>query len=114
MQYERLHSLPEDILAAIESIEAFIVGMDLDTFQTDDKTTSAVMRKLEIIGEAVKQIPDEVRQKHSQVPWKEMAGMRDKLIHFYFGVDYHLVWKAITERLPQVKQEIQKVLLNAG
>ena len=104
----------KDILAAIESIEDFIAGMDLDTFQTDDKTTSAVMRKLEIIGEAVKQIPDEMRQKHSQVPWKEMAGMRDKLIHFYFGVDYHLVWRAITERLPQVKQEIEKVLQNAG
>ena len=104
----------KDILGAIESIESFIAGMDLESFQTDDKTTSAVMRKLEIIGEAVKQIPDEIRQKHANIPWKEMAGMRDKLIHFYFGVDYHLVWKAITERLPQVKQEIQKVLLNAG
>ena len=104
----------KDILAAIESIEDFIAGMDLDTFQIDDKTTSAVMRKLEIIGEAVKQIPDEIRQNYSQVPWKEMAGMRDKLIHFYFGIDYHLVWKTITERLPQVKQEIQRVLQKAG
>ncbi|MFN3331936.1 MAG: DUF86 domain-containing protein [Caldilinea sp.] len=104
----------KDILGAIESIERFIAGMDLESFQTDDKTTSAVVRKLEIIGEAVKQIPDEIRQKHANIPWKEMAGMRDKLIHFYFGVDYHLVWKAITERLPQVKQEIQKALLNAG
>ncbi|MBL8098018.1 MAG: DUF86 domain-containing protein, partial [Anaerolineales bacterium] len=78
----------KDILAAIESIESFIVGMNLDTFQIDDKTNSAVMRKLEIIGEAVKQIPDEMRQEYSQIPWKEMAGMRDKLIHFYFGVDY--------------------------
>lgn len=73
----------KDILAAIDSIERFTAGMDLETFQADDKTTSAVMRKLEIIGEAVKQIPDEIRQKHSQVPWKEMAGMREKLIHFY-------------------------------
>ncbi len=88
--------------------------MDLEAFQTDDKTTSAVMRKLEIIGEAVKQIPDEIRQKHPQIPWKEMAGMRDKLIHFYFGVDHRLVWKAITERLPQVKQEIEKILQKAG
>jgi len=104
----------KDILAAIQSIEEFIAGMDLDSFQGDDKTTSAVIRKLEIIGEAVKQLPDEIRQKHPEVPWKEMAGMRDRLIHFYFGVDYHLVWKAITERLPQVKQKIEKVLQEAG
>ncbi|WP_298817048.1 HepT-like ribonuclease domain-containing protein [Chloroflexus sp.] len=103
----------KDSLRAIESIEGFISGMDLETFQADDKTTSAVMRKLEIIGEAAKQIPDEIRQKHSQIPWKEMAGMRDKLIHFYFGVDYHLVWKAITERLPHVKREIEKTLQSA-
>lgn len=104
----------KDILGAMDSIERFIAGMDLATFQADDKTTSAVMRKLEIIGEAVKRIPEGIRQKHPQVPWKEMAGMRDKLIHFYFGVDYHLVWRAIHARLPRVKQEIQKILQDAG
>ena len=104
----------KDILAAIESIEGFVEGMNLEAFQADDKTTSAVMRKLEIIGEATKRIPDETRQKHPHIPWKEMAGMRDKLIHFYFGVDYLLVWRTIKERLPQVKQEIQKILQEAG
>jgi uncharacterized protein with HEPN domain len=104
----------KDILAAIKSIENFIAGMDLETFQVDDKTNSAVMRKLEIIGEAVKQVPDEIRQQYSQIPWKEMAGMRDKLIHFYFGVDYRLVWKTITERLPSIKRDIEKVLQNSG
>ena len=103
----------KDILAAIKSIEEFVAGMNLEAFQTDDKTVSAVVRKLEIIGEAAKQIPEDMRQIHPGIPWKEMAGMRDKLIHFYFGVDHQLVWKAIRERLPRIKPEIEKMLAEA-
>ncbi len=84
--------------------------MDFDAFESDDKTSSAVIRKLEIIGEAVKKIPDDVRQKCPSIPWKEMAGMRDKLIHFYFGVDNRLVWRAITERVPLIRREIELIL----
>ncbi len=83
--------------------------LDLDAFKNDNKTASAVIRKLEIIGEAAKGIPEEVRLLHPQIPWKEMAGMRDKLIHFYFGVDHDLVWVTVKRRLPEVKRWIKEV-----
>lgn len=97
----------KDILSAMDSIEAFVEGMSFEEFRADDKTASAVIRKFEIIGEATKNIPDEIRQEYPTVPWKEMAGMRDRLIYFYFGVDYKLVWTTIKERLPQVKPDIK-------
>lgn len=98
-----------DILAAMESIERFIAGMTLEEFQKDDKTASAVIRKFEIIGEASRNIPDEIKQRHPAVPWKEMSGMRDRLIHAYFGVDYNLVWTTIKNRVPVAKQMIKKI-----
>ena len=100
----------KDILAAMDSIEAFVGEMDLETFQADDKTSSAVIRKFEIIGEAARQIPEEIRQTYPQVPWKEMAGMPDRLIHFYFGVNYRLVWRTIKEDIPTAKLQIQRTL----
>ena len=100
----------KDILSAMESIEAFVYRIDFKEFQADDKTASAVVRKLEIIGEAAKHVPDEIRRNYPDVPWKEMAGMRDKSIHFYFGIDYQLVWKTVKERLPKVKLWVRKIL----
>ena len=66
-----------DILEAIAAIEEFVAGMDFETFRGDDKTSSAVIRKLEVIGEAAKQVPADIKQKYSTVPWQRMAGMRD-------------------------------------
>ena len=100
----------QDILGAMLAIEQFIEGISLDEFKTDDKTSSAVIRKFEIIGEAAKQIPEEIRNKYPLIPWKEMAGMRDRLIHFYFGIKYELVWHTIKDIIPQVKPSIQEIL----
>jgi len=80
-----------DMLDSIEKIEEFIGNMDFKNFIEDDKTKSAVVRKLEIIGEATKNIPKLIRQKYKALPWSDMIGMRDKIAHFYFGIDYEIV-----------------------
>ena len=99
-----------DILKALEAIESFVEGLSFEDFKKDDKTSSAVIRKFEIIGEAAKQVPGSVKKKYPAVPWKEMAGMRDKLIHFYFGVNHDLLWQTIKNRIPEIKPIISQIL----
>ena len=100
----------KDINESIESIENFIEEMTQEQFEDDDKTSSAVIRKLEIIGEASKYIPKVIRNKYTEIPWKEMAGMRDKLIHAYSKVDFKLVWMTIKHRIPEIKPLLKKIL----
>ncbi len=100
----------EDILRAIDAIEQFVAGMDLNAFKQNDLVSSAVIRKFEIIGEATRNVPETVKERYPSVPWKRMAGMRDRLIHFYFGVNYDLVWETIQTELPRVKSLILDIL----
>jgi len=100
----------QDILDAMLAIEKFVEGVGFEEFKEDDKTSSAVVRKFEIIGEASRQVPKEFRIKYPQIPWKEMAGMRDRLIHFYFGIKYELVWHTIKDIIPVVKPVIRDIL----
>ena len=102
----------EDILQAVEKTRAFTEGQDLESFAADEKTAFAVVRALEIIGEATKRIPEDVRAKHPEVPWRSMAGMRDKLIHDYVSVNLEVVWRTITEDLTTLPALIQSVIAN--
>jgi uncharacterized protein with HEPN domain len=97
----------DDILKSIHKIETFTAGYDFERFKADDKTVSACVRELEVIGEATKQIPDEIASKYLQIPWSLMAKMRDKLIHWYFEIDEEIVWKVITEQFPMLKTQIE-------
>ncbi len=102
----------KDILDSINDVEEFTTGMNFEDFQKDKKTINAVIRSLEIIGEAAKKIPVSLRRKYPQVPWKLMAGMRDKLIHEYHGVDLEIIWTVVREELPKLRPHIRNVLEN--
>ncbi len=78
--------LLEDIIEAISAIERFVEGIDFEEFRSNDEKSSAVIRKFEIIGEAAKSLPENLKEKYPEIPWKEISGFRDKLIHFYFGI----------------------------
>ena len=100
----------KDILQNMNDAEEFTQRLSYDQFAPDKKTLNAVLRSTEVIGETAKMAPAEIRTKYSSVPWKEMAGMRDKLIHFNFGVDREAVWLVEKERIPSLKPLIKQIL----
>ncbi len=99
-----------DIIEAIGKIETFVKGMDLGSFSGDIKTIDAVMKNFIVIGEAIKNLPPETRTDHPEIPWHQINGMRNKMIHEYFGVDEKVVWQAIIDDLPELKKQIGKLL----
>jgi uncharacterized protein with HEPN domain len=100
----------EDVAQAIAKIRRFTAGMSKGAFAADEKTVDAVVRNLEVIGEAVKKVPDVVRDKYPAVEWRKIAGLRDILIHHYFGIDLDILWDIIENKLPVLERQVAQIL----
>ncbi|MEW5747122.1 MAG: DUF86 domain-containing protein [Nitrospirota bacterium] len=103
-----------DIQEAMEMVALYIKGFTYRKFLEDRKTQDAVVRNFEIIGEAAKNVSKDLKLKHPEIEWKSIAGLRDKLIHFYFGIDYKIVWNISRKELPELRKQIRAVLKQEG
>jgi uncharacterized protein with HEPN domain len=100
----------DDILNAMDQAEIFLAEMSYEQFENDLRTTYAVTRALEIVGEAARRLPPDLRHLYPDIPWKDMAGMRDRIIHGYDMVDLRIVWDVVKKDIPQIKPLIQQIL----
>ena len=101
----------DDILTSMNRIAEYIEGFTLGNFKNDHKTVDAVVRNFEIIGEASKNLPNEIKEIYPNVPWAEMYLLRNKVIHEYFGVDYEIIWDIATNYLPKNKSQVEDILI---
>ena len=100
----------EDILESINLIERYVANMDFEDFKNDRKTIDAVVRNFEIIGEASRNIPDDVRNKYKDVDWRGIVGLRNRIAHEYFGVSVAIVWRIIEQELARLKEQMKQIL----
>ena len=103
--------LLEDIIESIEKIRHFTIDIDFEEFINDAKTTDAVVRNFEIIGEAATKIPPEIKNRYSNIEWHRIVSIRNRIIHEYFGVDYSIIWKIIESNLDKLKSDIERILI---
>ena len=100
----------EDTLDGMEKAELLLEGVTYDQFEADFRINFAVIRALEIIGEATERLPMSLRQQYPRIPWRGMAGMRDRIIHGYDNVDFQIVWGVVKRDIPEIKPKIQQIL----
>ncbi|MDP3741800.1 MAG: DUF86 domain-containing protein [Candidatus Micrarchaeota archaeon] len=98
------------ILEAVKKISRYTSGIDEEEFLENELVKDGVTCNIQIIGEAIKNLPPEFKEKHPEVPWKDIAGMRDRIVHFYFGIDYQIMWATVKEDIPELQQQIKKLL----
>ncbi|MDO9566090.1 MAG: DUF86 domain-containing protein [Candidatus Desulfaltia sp.] len=101
--------LIEDILEAVKKVERYSEGMTQETFENDDRTIDAVVRNLEIIGEAANRLPDDFKTEHPEIEWTKIVGLRHRIVHEYFGVDLYIVWHILRKDLPLFKQMLNSI-----
>ena len=104
----------DDLIEAIRRITSYIGGLTYEQFLEDSKTQDAVIRNLQVIGEAAKKLSQPLRKVHPHLPWKEMAGMRDRIVHEYFGIKFDIVWTVANQELPAVLPEIERIRSEQG
>ena len=109
MSKRSLELLVEDIWESIEKIERYTEGMTQEKFQNDEKTTDAVVRNFEIIGEAAGRLPEDFVDRNSAIEWVKIVGMRNRIVHEYFGVDLQIVWQILKNDLPAFKESLERI-----
>ncbi len=106
--------LLNDIRQAIDRIEQYIKNLSFDTFSEDRKSVDAVVRNLEIIGEAANRLPDELKEKYSEIEWHKVVGLRHRIVHEYFGIDLEIIWQILHKDLPELKQKLTQIISDEG
>ena len=112
MSKRPIHLLLNDVRQSIDRIEQYIKNLSFDTFSDDYKSVDAVVRNLEIIGEVAKRLPDEFKEKYSEIEWYKVVGLRHRIVHEYFGIDLEIIWQILHKDLPELKQRIMSIVKN--
>ena len=102
--------LIQDMLEAIEKIRRYTAGLTAETFPTDEKSADAVVRNLEIIGEAAHRLPEDFKAQHCEVEWSRIVGLRNRIVHDYFGIDFQIVWQVLQRDLPAFNNALVRIL----